>query len=486
MVFTDIKNSTLLWETFPVAMRSGIKIHNMIMRRQLRNVGGYEVKTEGDAFMVCFPTATSALRWCFTVQKYLLDQEWPNEILECDNGREILDTQGNMIYRGLSVRIGIHWGSPVCEPDPITGRMDYFGPMVNRAARISAVADGGQTAVSSDVLVEINRCVKAYTDVNNKVATIEEAFGDLESGKVIMEELRLLIREGFEVKELGQRKLKGLENPEFIYLMYPTSLAGRMTAKSSQVAAPVARPAVDPHEIWSLWNISLKLEMLCSSLNVDTDGTDPMRRPHNVDMAARLKDAPTDGTADLLLIPLLEHIITRIENCIAVLYLRRLLAPPLDASSNVPAGAAGNLMDIIGLLEQRLGTSFARPPEATAPPSIIGSVAGSIIDRQTDPKTPITELQDPMNQIARRASSTPGVSPTTMTPRQMSIVTMQQQSERVRQTPVADHEEAQAGMARVTDVTDVTDGDVEVQVEGERVFEEVKETKEAVRESGQE
>ncbi|KAG7866722.1 hypothetical protein KL916_005430, partial [Ogataea parapolymorpha] len=49
MVFTDIKNSTLLWDTYPVAMRSAIKVHNAIMRRQLRIIGGYEVKTEGDA-----------------------------------------------------------------------------------------------------------------------------------------------------------------------------------------------------------------------------------------------------------------------------------------------------------------------------------------------------------------------------------------------------------------------------------------------------
>ena len=35
-------------------MRSAIKIHNTIMRRQLRITGGYEVKTEGDAFMVAF------------------------------------------------------------------------------------------------------------------------------------------------------------------------------------------------------------------------------------------------------------------------------------------------------------------------------------------------------------------------------------------------------------------------------------------------
>ena len=54
LVFTDIKNSTLLWDSYPAPMRSAIKIHNTIMRRQLRITGGYEVKTEGDAFMVAF------------------------------------------------------------------------------------------------------------------------------------------------------------------------------------------------------------------------------------------------------------------------------------------------------------------------------------------------------------------------------------------------------------------------------------------------
>lgn len=335
------------------------------MRRQLRQIGGYEVKTEGDAFMVCFPTATSALRWCFTVQKYLLEQEWPNEILESEHCREILDNEGNVIYKGLSVRMGIHWGAPVCEPDPITGRMDYFGPMVNRAARISGEADGGQITVSSDVVQEINRCVAAYQQVNSG-ESLDDAFGDAETGKVIIEELRTLIREGFEVKELGQRKLKGLENPEFIYLMYPASLAGRLSAKSSQKAAPVVKLSVDPQDVWALWNISLRLEMLCSSLN--TPGN-PTLRAHSADMVTRFRDAPNEGHSDLTFIPLLEHIITRIENCMAVLYLRRLLIP--DASSAggsvTGVGASGSLVDLIGALEGKLGLSFAKPPQPITP-----------------------------------------------------------------------------------------------------------------------
>ncbi|TGZ78613.1 PP2C-domain-containing protein [Ascodesmis nigricans] len=385
IVFTDIKNSTLLWETFPLAMRSGIRIHNNIMRRQLRHIGGYEVKTEGDAFMVCFHTATSALRWCFTVQKYLLDQEWPNEILESENCREILDTQGNVIYKGLSVRMGIHWGAPVCEPDPITGRMDYFGPMVNRAARISGEADGGQITVSSDLVQEVNRCVNAYQDVNNGM-TLEDAFGDSDSGKVIMDELRALIREGFEVKELGQRKLKGLENPEFIYLMYPASLAGRLSAKSSQTAAPIVKLSVDPQHVWELWNISLRLEMLCSSLNTVNS---PELRSHSSDMVARLKETSSDGPSDQLLVPLLEHIITRIENCMAVLYLRRLLVPDAPGPEGATGvGASGSLMDIIGTLESRLGVSFQKTPQPPSTPRTENSSFGGLTSVSTPAVSP--------------------------------------------------------------------------------------------------
>ncbi|KAJ2018787.1 cysteinyl-tRNA synthetase, partial [Coemansia sp. S85] len=51
LVFTDVKNSTIQWETNQVAMRSAIKVHNSTMRRMLRSIGGYEVKTEGDAFI---------------------------------------------------------------------------------------------------------------------------------------------------------------------------------------------------------------------------------------------------------------------------------------------------------------------------------------------------------------------------------------------------------------------------------------------------
>lgn len=51
--------------------------------------------------------------------------------------------------------LGVHTGTPTCEPDPVTGRMDYFGPMVNRSARVEGTANGGQIMCSGEVWEKI-------------------------------------------------------------------------------------------------------------------------------------------------------------------------------------------------------------------------------------------------------------------------------------------------------------------------------------------
>jgi adenylate cyclase len=51
-VFTDVQSSTNLWGSDSVAMNQGLTLHDNIMRELLKRFRGYEVKTEGDAFMV--------------------------------------------------------------------------------------------------------------------------------------------------------------------------------------------------------------------------------------------------------------------------------------------------------------------------------------------------------------------------------------------------------------------------------------------------
>ena len=202
IVFTDIVNSTHLWETNP-GMPTAIKMHHNLMRRQLRLDGGYEVKTEGDSFMVSFQSITSALLWAFNCQIGLLSAEWPRELLECQDGAVVYDSEGVLVQRGLRVRMGVHWGAPECERDPITRRMDYYGPMVNRAARINASADGGQLMASQDVISEIESLREYFESMDE--TSLNELPPDT---KREVQELRHI---GVEVKEMGERKLKGLE-----------------------------------------------------------------------------------------------------------------------------------------------------------------------------------------------------------------------------------------------------------------------------------
>ncbi|KAJ1821286.1 cysteinyl-tRNA synthetase, partial [Coemansia sp. RSA 2598] len=247
LVFTDVKNSTIQWETNQVAMRSAIKVHNGIMRRMLRSIGGYEVKTEGDAFMVSFPTVASALHWCLAVQMTFLTADWPQEIIDSPHGYPIywppeegsatdgsrnrkstLLSEGDgrhLIYRGLRVRMGMHLGSPVSEEDPITRRMDYFGPMVNRASRISGAADGGQVYVSQDVMDEVYAILGIFETADHNGITDMRQIIDEPS---LARDVQALKNLGLSAIQVGEIKLKGLESPELVSMVYPAALRGRI------------------------------------------------------------------------------------------------------------------------------------------------------------------------------------------------------------------------------------------------------------------
>lgn len=376
--FTDIKNSTALWEILPVPMRGAIQLHNQLMRRQLRIVGGYEVKTEGDAFMCSFPTATSALLWCFIAQNSLLELQWPTEILDTIHCQEKYDADGNIIYRGLSVRMGIHWGRPVCEPDPITRRMDYFGPMVNKAARVSAVADGGQISASTDFISEIRRTLEEFAEDDDRRDSVgsQDTINDDPRSVQIRKELRQLSSLGFEVKELGEKKLKGLENPEFIYLMFPHGLTGRLEippGAGDQPANPdkdKAEPGsldkdgslgkrLELDEVWKLWDIALRLEMLCSSLE-DPDRTRGLRKPE-MSLLTSMKERGGQ-IGDNFMMNLMEHQVTRVENCVSTLQIRHMMAPLVKGSAF--ADQARPIKDILAEVAEALKAYQGKKPHA--------------------------------------------------------------------------------------------------------------------------
>ncbi|KAJ4418680.1 cr1 protein [Neurospora sp. IMI 360204] len=390
IVFTDIKNSTQLWENHPEAMRLAIKLHNDVMRRQLRMIGGFEVKTEGDAFMVSFPTATSALLWCFAVQMKLLTVDWPPEVLSNSSCQPTYDRNNNLITRGLSVRMGAHWGEPLAEPDPVTRRMDYYGPMVNKASRISAVADGGQITVSSDFITEIHRCLETYKE---PVDVDEDYFEDDPTARNIRAELRALSSQGFEVKDMGEKKLKGLENPELVYSVYPHALVGRTEqhlahAESTQDPAAVQPPGAlaapkpatmhpdseiqfEPETIWGLWRVALRLEMLCSTLE------EPNARglqPPETELLERMKQRAGEVT-DHFLLNFMEHQISRIETCITSLAVRHIA---------IGSGPITKLNDLRAPMNDILSTLKGQMDELARYKAMYGSLDQADTDGATD------------------------------------------------------------------------------------------------------
>jgi predicted ATPase/class 3 adenylate cyclase len=125
-LFTDIEGSTKLWEKHPEGMKRALARHDDLLRHAIEGQGGNVIKTTGDGFHAAFETGLNGVAAALAAQQSLLQEKWDE-----------LDSHG------LRVRIGLHTG----EAEARAG--DYYGPALNRAARIMAVGYGGQTLLST-------------------------------------------------------------------------------------------------------------------------------------------------------------------------------------------------------------------------------------------------------------------------------------------------------------------------------------------------
>jgi len=134
-VFTDVEGSTRLWEEHPIGMQDALARHDAIVREAVESHGGHVVKGAGDGGFAVFGAVGDALRTAVAVQVALAAEAW--------------DATGPLL-----VRVGIHTGEAQCRDG------DYFGPVLNRAARLMAVAHGGQI-VCSQATADLARDVLA-------------------------------------------------------------------------------------------------------------------------------------------------------------------------------------------------------------------------------------------------------------------------------------------------------------------------------------
>lgn len=163
IVFSDITRAASLWEFDADAMRDATVLHNDLLRSLLKKHRGYEVVHSRDrnsgegSFCLAFQNVSDALEWCMEAQLELVQIEWPKALLNHPGSAEEWgDTDDRVLFRGLRVRMGIHFGHPRIVRDPITRRVEYIGPVINAAARITAMTHGGQILLSSAAYSQIH------------------------------------------------------------------------------------------------------------------------------------------------------------------------------------------------------------------------------------------------------------------------------------------------------------------------------------------
>ena len=118
-LFTDIEGSTRLWESHPEEMRRALAFHDAVLQERIERNGGCVFKKMGDAFCAAFERPHDALRAASEAQRRLLPE-----------------------LKQFRVRMAVYTG----EAEAHDG--DYFGPSLNRVARLLSVAHGGQILVA--------------------------------------------------------------------------------------------------------------------------------------------------------------------------------------------------------------------------------------------------------------------------------------------------------------------------------------------------
>jgi class 3 adenylate cyclase len=122
-LFTDIEGSTRLWEQHPEGMREALAGHDALLHQAIEQRRGHVFKTMGDAIYAAFPTPVEAVGAALDAQRVLREQAWGEIGL-------------------LRVRMALHTG-------PAQERAgDYFGPALNRVARLLTAGHGGQVLLT--------------------------------------------------------------------------------------------------------------------------------------------------------------------------------------------------------------------------------------------------------------------------------------------------------------------------------------------------
>jgi predicted ATPase/class 3 adenylate cyclase len=182
-LFTDLEGSTQLWDRQPEAMRAALGRHDRLLRQAAEKHGGNVFKTGGDAFCMAFHSAPQALAAALEAQLALHVEDWGQA-------------------GPLRARAALHTGAVEVRDG------DYFGPALNRVARLLSIGHGGQTLLSHSTA----------------------------------ELLQDTLPESTTLRDMGTHRLKDLQRPEQVFQLVHPGLAADFPPLRSLDALPQNLP----------------------------------------------------------------------------------------------------------------------------------------------------------------------------------------------------------------------------------------------------
>jgi len=236
-LFTDLEVSTRLWEHEPAGMRAALARHDAILKDAVAVHGGQVVKGRGDGLHAVFATADDALGAAIDAQAAIGAQSWN-------------------LSEPFRVRIGVHSGVAELRDD------DYFGSSVNRAARLQAVANGGQIL-----------CSQSTADL-----------------------VRDSLPQNVELIDLGEHTLRDLSRPERLYQVSAPGLERSFAPLQSVAAFPGNLPLQVTSFVGRREELAELSEVLDESRMVTITGTGGVGKTRvAVQSAAELLERFPDG-----------------------------------------------------------------------------------------------------------------------------------------------------------------------------------------------
>jgi class 3 adenylate cyclase len=137
-LMTDVEGSAPLWERHEATMRAVTARHDALLDAIITRHGGRRVceRGEGDSIFATFARPTDAVAAALAMTTALLAEPWPAET-------------------PIRVRMGLHTGAAQFRDG------DYYGPVVNRCARIRGLGHGGQVLLSATTAALVAACLPA-------------------------------------------------------------------------------------------------------------------------------------------------------------------------------------------------------------------------------------------------------------------------------------------------------------------------------------